>query len=982
MTPPVTPWWEALEVRPEIVRTLGSIDDVQMSLFDAVYPTADQPLYAKPRYYGEITHPSPNFSSLMAQVAVRLAGGDDYTRAPALWWLDQNMGGGKSHGLIGLYHLATDPRALADTDVGHATFDLAGQIVGRPLPADLNAPICVVLAADNMTPGTPIREQDGPAQTLYERFLWRLFRGNYDHYQLYQDHYSDKSKIVEALRLAGRPVLILIDEIMNYVRQLSMQALGDLEIKDMAFLRVLLDAVNDVPHVAMVVVMIRSGADDMQLDSTGQERRAELEQLLRRNGKTATVNDNTDFAAILRRRLFTNSAPDEAVSATAGLYADHMTGSWRSKVFDQLAVRWVQEWRAEVARSYPFHPQLIALAEQEWANLSGFQRVRSTIRIFAAAVHALAERGSTGQWAPLLINIGDLPLSITAVKESVLSSGLIIDTRAQSNYRNIANTDIVTVDDTSGSARNLDLDRQGSPYARTNPRAAERSATALFLTSIVSSRADGKQGASEPELKAASFVPDSSYTSTDADGVLSELKDVDGRGLAAVEAIPGRRGQPPRLFLSTTQTLNMLVRAARQSVTDEDRDEEIAKVAKRITNTGSFKDKLFVTAEVHSAPRPTPREVLETAGIDDARSTRLVVLDPRYFTLSNGADEETRRGIRAAMGLGDDRMPMQWASSAVFAVANTHRRSLARGAATEYLSWGRVAAMVDVRADLELQQQAKDKLEDAKKALDTAVRRTYQHIFYLGMGDKEDLRREHSITLEHSNQSALDGTGVWTRLVEADKALGPGTFDGRALLHNLRDDDYGRPLDELRDLFWNSPRMPLLPNGERDLQEAIFDAVDKGAILLVGADGEDRAVGSPTEIGVGQAGLRLARPQVAPARGDAVADDPGQTADPDSSTTAGADGGDSTKSSTGNNGEDGESQEAEVEVAFSGMVSLRDDERRNALRLLLLKVADRVDDGDASYMEVLLKVRVGQKAGKEIGDLAREAGVRPTMRDV
>ena len=36
------------------------------------------------------------------EVAVRLGGGSNYTRARALWQLDQAMGGGKSHGLTGL----------------------------------------------------------------------------------------------------------------------------------------------------------------------------------------------------------------------------------------------------------------------------------------------------------------------------------------------------------------------------------------------------------------------------------------------------------------------------------------------------------------------------------------------------------------------------------------------------------------------------------------------------------------------------------------------------------------------------------------------------------------------------------------------------------------------------------------------------------------------------------------------------------------
>ena len=222
MSTPVTPWWEVLKLRDEIAHSSGSIDDVQMSLFQAVHGTVtDRPAYADATYYGEITHPSPLFTDLMAKVAVRLGGGANYSRARALWRLDQAMGGGKSHGLIGLWHLAAHPAVLATTDTGREAFAKATAILDGPPAADLGNPQVVVLACDNMTAGKGVAAYDGPARTLYERFLWRLFGGDNALYLRYKDFNGDKSKIVEALTAIGRPVLILVDEIMDYIRQLS-----------------------------------------------------------------------------------------------------------------------------------------------------------------------------------------------------------------------------------------------------------------------------------------------------------------------------------------------------------------------------------------------------------------------------------------------------------------------------------------------------------------------------------------------------------------------------------------------------------------------------------------------------------------------------------------------------------------------------------------------------------------------------------------
>ena len=80
--------------------------------------------------------------------------------------------------------------------------------------ADLGNPICVVLDCDNTTATT---EDFGPATRLGERFLWRLFEfeANNRRYEAFREHITNKAKLAEALSSTGRPVLVLIDEIMT-----------------------------------------------------------------------------------------------------------------------------------------------------------------------------------------------------------------------------------------------------------------------------------------------------------------------------------------------------------------------------------------------------------------------------------------------------------------------------------------------------------------------------------------------------------------------------------------------------------------------------------------------------------------------------------------------------------------------------------------------------------------------------------------------
>ncbi len=238
-----------------------------------------------------------------------------------------------------------------------------------------------------------------------------------------------------------------------------------------------------------------------------------------------------------------------------------------------------------------------------------------------------------------------------------------------------------------------------------------------------------------------------------------------------------------------------------------------------------------------------------------------------------------------------------------------------------FLAWERVAAMDAVRADEDLAEQARDQRAEARRNLDTALRRAYQHVLYLGEGDGDEHARVERIVTFEDSESALDGTAVWKMLAAKGKAFGTANpLDAKALLHNLQDGDYGRPLDEVRDLFWSTPRMPLLAGGDTDLQQAIFQALEAGSLRLVGAGDLDRAVARPGDIGVGQSGLRLAKPKTA------------------ESTTGGTD--------------------------------------------FLRSLTNAVDEGKVSYTQIMLKVVIDSSAVEGITDEARQAGANPTVRDI
>ena len=210
------------------------------------------------------------------------------------------MGGGKSHALVGLYHLASASSAFLETDLGHLVKAEAEQAGGN---LDLSGARVVVLSADNMTPGAASPEF-GPATSLYERFLWSLFKGDKSRYNQHLAEGPNKAALARALEAVGGPVLILLDELMDYVMPLSdKQHLASMP-GEKAFLNSLMDAVDDVDQVAFVVVMIRSDLDERGYTVEAEDFRAYIATRLERNGVTVAVTEAQDFSAIIRRRLF------------------------------------------------------------------------------------------------------------------------------------------------------------------------------------------------------------------------------------------------------------------------------------------------------------------------------------------------------------------------------------------------------------------------------------------------------------------------------------------------------------------------------------------------------------------------------------------------------------------------------------------------------------------------------------------------------
>jgi hypothetical protein len=941
-------WAEVLRLRDEIVATGGQIADLQMSLYSAVYTDRDVP-YQDPSYYSDITEPTPGLISFMGSVARRLGTGS--AAGKALFHLDQGMGGGKSHALVGLYHLGKAPDAFLATELGVTVRDEAE----RSGTIDLAGSRVVVLSADNMTPGATSPEF-GPATTLYERFLWSLFRGDKEAYQQHLAEGPNKAALARALESVGGPVLILLDELMDYVMLLSDQTHRETMPGEQAFLSNLMDAVDDIPQVAFVIVMIRSDFDDRGYTVEAENFRSYVATRIERNGTTIAVTEAQDFAAIIRRRLFDRCA-DAPASELAQAWRNGADEAWTQNVFDRLgASRSLVGFGDRLTASYPFHADLMALVRDDWSRHAGFQRVRSTVEIFARAAHYWMARHDEGDWAPQLIGVGDLAL--TAALDQILSSGLLHgNERVVQGFRQVAAADVVTRDGAQGRSRELDVLLAERGVESSQPHPALRMATALFCYSLVP-RAQAKRGATKPELLASIYEPGVAFQG--AEEVFNVLVSDDGLGALEVTDATGG-GTPARYQLAVTQTLRMFFKQAKGSVSGEERDAYIWQRARDIAqaNPGPFDDVIPVTRpDIDTAP------LAQVFGdVDQNGQVRLVVLDPRRWTLLDGRDTPTRNDITELFGLGPSALPVDNAASVVVSCVNTQRRDAVRRRATEALAWKAVVEQLE--PDDEKRADAQHEFRETTNRVESELRKSFQHYVYLVRGaDRIEIVWQR---FDDDTKTALHGAQVWDALAAAGRATRLHQLGGRYLGTLLEKLSRDLTLKEVVQQFYKNPVFPLVSNTD-DIRVAVFGLLSEGYELVDG-NGERLRISNPDDLTIGAVDQTLRKQ-----RGGADAPGGGEHAGPVPSPPVG--------SPTSPLAGEVTYRRYTLDVPNRSLVS--DDARREVANLLqrLLDVIDPDVGGDVQLIDLRVDLTAAPDSVAELADRADAASAKWSEEDL
>jgi hypothetical protein len=414
---PLQPWFKVAQPREDLV--LGKpLDAAEFAVhLDDIRLNRAAADYLEPKRFFERTFLTANLTTLATEVIRRLSG--ETLETSAVFNLATQFGGGKTHALTLLYHLARGG-AKADQWPGVRKLLERAGISTNPEAAT------AVFVGNEFD---AIKGRGGDDGTPFRRTIWgeiavQLGNGSDEYFRHVAEHDRELTPpggdVIREMLPADRPCLILVDELMNFISRFRKQGIPG---PTYHFLHNLSEVARGRKNIVMAVSIPKS---ELEMTSEDEADFTRISKLLERVGKSVVMSSEREASEIIRRRLF---------EFDANLVDREGKGIWGQeavKVCNEYA-DWVQShrhqlpgWfpvdsaRDEFLAAYPFHPLTLSVFERKWQTLPTFQRTRGILKLFALWVSEAYRSGYAGAHKDPLITLGTAPLENSLFRTATL----------------------------------------------------------------------------------------------------------------------------------------------------------------------------------------------------------------------------------------------------------------------------------------------------------------------------------------------------------------------------------------------------------------------------------------------------------------------------------------------------------------------------------------------------------------------------------
>jgi predicted AAA+ superfamily ATPase len=672
----LAPWREIIAPHADVASGRFEQAEFAADLYQVATNNADEE-YQDPISFFRRTYLTNGLKELLLGAARRLSGdGGD----PVID-LQTNFGGGKTHSMIALYHLAS---GVPVADLPGVAELLAEQ--GITLPTTVNR---AVVVGQWLSPATPtVKEPGVEVHTIWGEIAYQL--AGKTGYQLVEaDDRSGSNPgklLIELFKLAG-PSIVLIDEWVAYARQLPARdnepiLIGGQFDTQFTFAQALTEAAAAVPNV---VVLVSIPASDIEVGGDkGRDALVRLSNVVRRKSAQWKPAEDDESFEIVRRRLFEPMSPDAArkrdgvIKAFCDYYReDRYKADFPSEVREQ-------EYQRRMELSFPIHPELFDRLYKDWSTLDRFQRTRGVLRLMATVISVLWQRGDQN----LLIMPGTIPLDDRRVASEL------------TKYLEDGWDPVIRSDIDGANSLPLRLDGEHKNLGRYS--AARRVARAVYLASAP--REEGRRGIDIKTVTIGTAQPG------EAPGTFADaLRHLSNN--ATFLYVDGNQ-----YWYSLKANITRLAAdRANSNITDHDADDDVKRRLQGLRERGPF-------AAVHAFP-DGPGDIA-----DDDDGAHLVLMPLTNHHVPNASD--TPAVALAEQILGQRNAgPRLNRNMLVFCAASEARLHELRQGVRMHLAWKSIVSDADALQltpnDL---KQASTKVTETDETVKQRIFETFQHI--------------------------------------------------------------------------------------------------------------------------------------------------------------------------------------------------------------------------------------------------------------
>ena len=772
----IKPWYKIVTPREDL-REGRPLDAAEFAVhLDHVRDGRATDDYQDPKRFFDSTYLTKNLTILAAETLRRLSG--ETTETSAVFNMATQFGGGKTHALTLLYHLA---KGGESTHSWSGVSKLMSEAGIAAVPSAATA-VFVGTEFDSIRgrggdDGTPLR------MTPWGEIAFQI--GGAKAFAIVERHDQERvapaGDVIRRFLPEDRPALILMDELMNYVSRNRKSGLST-QLYD--FVQNLSETTRGQRNVVLVVSI---PASELEMTADDQSDYSRFKKLLDRLGKPVVMSAEAETAEIIRRRLFEWDTRAVSKDGRVILAKDAVNtcNEFADFLLDnrQLIPEWfpVDDARKQFAATYPFHPALLSVFERKWQSLPRFQQTRGILRLLAHWVSDAYQSGFKGAHRDGLIGLGTAPL------ENSLFRRAIFEQLGEDRLEGAITTDITGKPDSFA----LRLDAEAIDAIK-KARLHRKVATTVFFES---SGGQQQKDASLPEIRLATAEP-----GLDIGNVETALEELSTQCYFLTT-------HGSRYKFALTPNLNKLLADRRASIKTDHID---SRVREEIQNVFAQQNGV---ARIYFPERSNQ--------VSDRPAITIVVLAPDRAI----ADSETIKFI--------EEVTRQYGSSgrtykSALIWSVTDSAAPIMEAARSLLAWEDIDAEDAGRLDDSLSHQLAESKNKAERDLREAVWRSYKNIALLGRDNKI---RTVDLGLVHSSAAQSMVGMILTRLRQDDEAV-----DGVNPAFLVR--NWPPALTEwstraVRDAFFASPKFPRLLVIEK-LKETIERGVANGILAYVG----------------------------------------------------------------------------------------------------------------------------------------------------